>query len=249
MTDDTGDKREKLPDETTVRRREVLAAGAATGLAALAGCAGGGDAEPSAAESTAAVTDATEPAGESTETGGSSDGDGCTPGSSASDSVCQQVADDATVLTSFDASETVLLTTFDYPCGWRASTTDQFDDRAQANATRDDFEGYVDVQVRNYYAGVSKGFLDEKRDEGSYDDVSYEYDGETRTAIVSSASTAQYGTLAHAVVPQEDALVHVEFVSTMKVDSCDVDPRPDYDVVKAMVQTLAPNEESTFSMG
>lgn len=182
---------------------------------------------------------------------GASGGGSCTPGHTDGDPACRQIADDGGVLTGFDAAGTALPVTFDYPCGWNASTTDQFDDRAQANATRSeigDENGYVDVQVRAYYEAVSEGFLDAKKQDGNYDEVDYEYDGGTRRGLVSAESNARFGTLAHAVVPVQDSLVHVELASTLQASSCDVEPRPDYGIVTEMFRSLEPNPDTSFSV-
>lgn len=171
--------------------------------------------------------------------------DGCTPGHDADDSPCQQVDDDAAVLTGFDATATALPVTFDYPCGWRTSTTDQFDGRSQANVTRDDFDAYASVQVRAYFEPVGAGFIDDTRESGDYDDVEFDYDGETRTGIVTSPETAAFGTTGHATVPVGPSLVHVELTSTLKGTAC-TQPRPDYDLVRDMLASLAPNRNTTF---
>ncbi|WP_254763272.1 hypothetical protein [Natrinema marinum] len=224
-------------------RRRLLATGLTAGAVSIAGCAG------DTSDSTDTGTDGS--GDEGADENEDSNGGGCTPGHSDGDPACQQVADDASALTPFDAAGTALPITIDYPCGWQTSTTDQYDDRWQANATRDGFgsdgNAYVDVQIRCSYAAVTDGFLEETKSSGNYEEVSYEYDGETRTALVSAASTAAYGTTAHATVPFEDALVHVELVSTLKASSCEIEPRPDYDVVAAMMKTIAPNSETTFS--
>lgn len=244
-------------------RRRLLSGAAVTAVVGFAGCASGdgagddpdagNDEEPATdvAASNAKRTDADATVTDTTPTadrGGTGEDDsGCSPGHADGDAPCEQIAADATVLTGFDAAGTYLLTGFHYPCGWRRST-DQYDDRAQANVTRDDFDATVDVQIRNYTQPVEDGFLDRKRSEGDYDEVEYEYDGTTRTALVSSKASAAYGTLAHAVVPYEGSAVHVEFVSTLKAAECSVEPRPDYDVVRAMVQTIRRNTDSTFSL-
>jgi hypothetical protein len=229
----------------------------AVGVSGLAGC--GGSSEPTAdgsAESDQPSSDTTDdrtgdtPAEETASNPTDADNGGCTPGYDQSDSACQQVADSVSVLTSFPVTDTDSVVAFDHPCGWQSSTTDQYEDRFQANSTRNGFgsdnDAYVDVQIRVYYQPVSEGFIEETRTSGNYDDVGYEYDGGDRTAIVSSASSAAYGTVAHAVVPYGENLAHVEFASTFKTD-CDSQPRPDYDVVVAMVESLSVNSETTFS--
>lgn len=190
------------------------------------------------------------PADEDSPTGETDDG-GCTPGHTAGNPACEQIASDAEVLTGFDASGTALPVGFDYPCGWTTSATDQFEDRVQVNATRSeigDGNGYVDIQVRAYYSAVSEGFLDSKKEEGTYEEHDYEYDGATRRGLVSAKSNAQYGTLGHAVVPFDGSLVHVELVSTLHAESCSVEPRPDYGVVKEMLGSLRPNSDTTFTV-
>jgi len=255
MGSDIGDRE---PSYRTLNRRRLLATSVAVGASALAGC-GGGDGESTGGdgggvESEASGGDTADDQTDgvstvATDSGGS--GDGCTPAYSDGDSACQQVADATAVLTAFPVAGTVSVVAFDHPCGWQASTTDQYEDRFQANSTRNGFgadgEAYVDVQIRVYYQPVSEGFIDEERTSGNYDDVSYEYDGGARTAIVSSASSAAYGTVAHAAVPYGERLAHVEFVSTFKGATCDVEPRPDYDVVVAMVESLGANPDTTFA--
>jgi hypothetical protein len=253
-----------IQDRGRYNRRQILSSGLTAALVGMVGCSGSDDSEtaddatggttkgdsargtePQSTDGDGTVSDTTP----SSDDGGdaSDGGSGCTPGHSDGDPPCEQIADDATVLTEFNSAGKELRTGFDYPCGWRTSTTDQYDDRAQAQATRDDFDAYVNVQIRNYTQPVEEGFLDQKRTEGNYDDVSYEYDGSTRTALLSAKSSASFGTLGHAVIPHEDAFVHVEIVSTLKADECGVEPRPDYDVVKAMLGTIRPNPDSTFS--
>ena len=163
-------------------------------------------------------------AGEPVQTSSRAD---CTPGHSDSDPPCEQIDDDAESRTAFPTGGTPHVVTFDYPCGWRTSTTDQFDDRAQSNVTRDDFDAYIDIQIRSYYDPVEEGFLEMKQSEGSYD-------------------TAQFGTTAHAVVPYGGELVHVEFISTMTGTDCN-QPRPDFDLVRQMLKSIEPNSESTFA--
>lgn len=242
----------------TLNRRRLLAAGVAVGVSGLAGCGGGSsepsndDAENGDAGDTADDQSGEEPTEESVSTAAGGDGsDGCTPGYDESDSHCQQVADAVGALTAFPVAGTDSVVVFDHPCGWRASTTDQYEDRFQANSTRDGFgsdgDAYVDVQSRVYYGSVSEGFIQEERTSGNYDDVSYDYEGEERTAIVSSASSAAYGTVAHTAVPYGERLAHVELVSTFKGASCDNEPRPDYDVIVAMVESLRANPDTTFS--
>ena len=172
----------------------------------------------------------------------------CTPGHSEGHPACKQLKNDANVLTRFEAGETSVVTTFAYPCGWTV-TTGAFDAGLQVNVTRSDIgsEGaYVDVQVRNYDEPPADGFLDAKKAEGDYDEVEYQYDGETRTGLVSSAATAQFGTVAHAVVPARwsDRLVRVELVSTLKGADC-AQPQPDYGLVKDVLASLEPNWAAT----
>lgn len=255
MGRDSGDR--ERASNRTLNRRRLLATGVAVGVSGLAGCGGGGGeqsggGEGGGAESQSGGT-ADDQTGdvtpETTDAGGSDDD--CTPGYSEGDSACQQVADAVGSLTAFPVAGTDSVVAFDHPCGWQASTTDQYEDRFQANSTRNGFgsdgDAYVDVQIRVSYASVSEGFIDEERTSGNYDDVGYQYDGAERTAIVSSASSASFGTVAHAAVPYEGRLAHVEFVSTFKGGTCDIEPRPDYDVVVAMVESLSANPETTFS--
>jgi len=245
----------------TPRRRflALLGSGAVTGLAGCStgestdGDAGGSTADGGTAEQTDAgtQTDGGQTDDVSTAATTQTEGGRCTPGHTDGESACQQVADDVTALTAFDVAGTAIPISFDSPCGWQASTVSQSEEYAQANVTRSEFgsEGnaYVDVQVRAYYAAVEASFLDEQRADGNYEDIEYEYDGETRTGLLSSASSADYGTLASVVVPVDDRLAHVEFISTFDVGSCDVSPRPDYAVVDAMVRSVGANAETTFS--
>lgn len=241
---DSGDDDGPLADLN--RRRLLGALGASTLAIGVAGCTGGddgtgepdGDGSGDANDDGAAKPSADDGVGE------------CTPGHTEGDPPCEQIADDAEVLTGFDAAGTTLPVAFDHPCGWLTSTTDQYDDRAQANVTRDgigEADAYVDVQVRAYYQAVGDGFLESRSEEGNYEEIDYEYDGETRTGLVSAASTAQYGTIGHAVVPFQESLVHVELVSTLHAESCAVEPRPDYGLVEAMLRSIGPNPETTFS--
>lgn len=168
----------------------------------------------------------------------------CTPGHTDGDPACRQLRNDKDVLTGFPAADTELTTRFSYPCGW-VTTVSREDDRIQANVTRSEIgpeNAYVDVQVRNYDSPVEEGHLETIRAEGDYDVVDYQYDGETRTGLVSSHETARFGTTAHAVVPSpvDASLVHVEFVSTLKAGDCP-QPQPDYQLVRAMLQSLEPN--------
>lgn len=261
MTRETKNTGSKHVDTQTYTRRKLLASGVAASAFGLAGCSGGGGSdsgdEGDESDSTAEPMDDSsggeqtdrQTTAEPTQEAATDETGGCTPGHSDGSSPCQQIADDAGVLTGFNASGTGLLTTFDYPCGWQTSTSEQ-EDYVVANATRsgEDFGAYVDVQVRNYFDAVTPEFIQTKKESGNYDDVTYEYDGETRTGIVSSKSSAQFGTLAHAVVPFDGSLVHVELVSTLKADGCDIEPRPDYDVVVAMFESLDANPETTFSL-
>lgn len=210
-------------------RRAVLAGSSGLGALAVVGTTGG---------ASTAGGDGSSERQEGTDT------TSCTPGHVEGNSACTQIRNDREVLTRFDATDTDLVTTFGYPCGWTA-TTNQYDDRVQANVTRSDVgpEGaYVDVQVRNYHEPVDERHLDDVAAEGSYDEVVYSYDGKDRTGLVSTADTAQFGTLAHAVVPspETEGLTHVEFVSTMKGGDCP-QPQPDYRLVKEMLATLEPN--------
>lgn len=250
MGSDSGDRE---PTYRTLNRRRLLAAGLAVGTSALAGCGGessGGEGGGAESTDTAGTSDE-QTADVPTEQTTSDAGDSCTPGYDEGDSACQQVADAAGVLTTFPVADTESVVAFDHPCGWQASTTDQYEERFQANSTRNGFgsdgDAYVDVQIRVYYASVSEGFIDEERTSGNYDDVSYQYGGVQRAAIVSSASSASFGTVAHAAVPYGERLAHVELVSTFKGGDCDIEPRPDYDVVTAMVESLRANPETAFS--
>jgi len=169
----------------------------------------------------------------------------CSPGHAASDPPCEQVDDDADVLTGFDAAGTPVAVTFDYPCGWRTNTIDQFEDRSQVTVTRDDFDAYAAVQVRTYYEPVEAGFIDETRGSGDFVDVEYTVAGESRTGLVTSRETARFGTVGHAVLPVGNSRVHVELVSTLKGTECS-QPRPDYDLVREMLRSLEVNRRSTF---
>lgn len=172
--------------------------------------------------------------------------DDCTPGHTEGDPPCQQILDDTEVRTRFDSAGTSLPITFEYPCGWRTSTADQFDDRSQANVTRDDFDAYVDVQVRCYFDPVDDGFLESERADGDYETVEYDYAGEPRTGIVSSRDNADFGTIGHATIPFAGELVHVELASTLHGTDCEIIPRPDFWVVRDALTSLEPNLESTF---
>jgi len=243
----------------TLNRRKLLAAGVAVGVGGLAGCGGSGGDPSGGNDGSGGQTDTTNDGqpgdGGGVEETGSTPADesegGCTPGYSEGDLACQQVADAVGSLTPFPVAGTDSVVAFDHPCGWQPSTTDQFEDRFQANSTRDGFgadgNAYVDVQIRVYYQSVSEGFIDEERTSGNYEDASYDYAGQQRTAIVSNASSASFGTVAHAAVPDDGSLAHVEFVSTLKGASCDIEPRPDYDVVVSMVESLGGNAETTFT--
>jgi archaellum component FlaG (FlaF/FlaG flagellin family) len=178
--------------------------------------------------------------------GGESSGGNCTPGHTAGDPPCKQVADDAEVLTTYDPSGSILPVSVRYPCGWDTDATEQFDDYAQVNASRSGFGGSVDVQVRAHYEPVAAGFLAAKTEDGDYDQVEYEYAGEPRTGLVSAASTASLGTLAYAVVPVQGERVLVELVSEMTPDTCDMETRPDWGLVKEMLRSLEPAAETTF---
>ncbi|MDZ7700593.1 MAG: hypothetical protein U5J98_00215, partial [Halobacteriales archaeon] len=168
----------------------------------------------------------------------------CAPGHTEGEPACQQLKNDRAVMTWFDATDTPLVARFGYPCGWTTSVS-ELDGRTQANVTRSEIgpeNAYVDVQVRNYHEPVSEGHLDSIAEEGSYDEVEYQYDGEVRTGLLSSADTAQYGTVAHATLPDPDSemLAHVELVSTLKGADCP-QPQPDYLLVKQMLKSLQPN--------
>jgi hypothetical protein len=251
-------------------RRTVLRGIGVVGALSIAGCSGsgggdepgdGGDGESSGGDGAAGggqngggatPTDETGEAGSGGEDGtGEPAGDGCTPGHTSGDPPCQQVADDAETLTGFDASGTIVPATFDYPCGWTTGTTAQYEEYAQANATRSGIGGeggaYVDVQLRFYYEPVGEGFLEETKQSGNYDEMAYEYDGGTRTAIVSSKASAAYGTVAHAVVPSDGSLVHVELISTFDGADCQLEPRPDYGLVREMAASLEPNPDTSFT--
>lgn len=204
-------------------------------LAGLGGLSVGADGSPRQADGHGPAVAAARPSGLQSS---------CTPGHTDGDRACTQIRHDAGTLTPFDATATDLLTRFAYPCGWTVRTS-TYDDRIQANASRSDIgeaAASVDVQVRNYTDPVTEGFLDEKRSDGDYDDVSYRYAGRPRTGIVTSPATAEFGTVAHAVVPplEGDGLRHVEFTSSMHGADC-ASPRPDYRVVRAMLATIEPN--------
>ncbi|MDZ7700945.1 MAG: hypothetical protein U5J98_02125 [Halobacteriales archaeon] len=208
-------------------RRAVLAGTVGAGLVALPGATQATDRAP---DDVAVSRDAT------SET--------CTPGHTEGEPACQQLKNDRAVMTWFDATAAPLVTRFGYPCGWTA-TTSQYEDRDQANVSRSEIgpeNAYVDVQVRNYHERVEAGHLDSVAEEGSYDEIEYRYDGTTRTGLVSTADTAQYGTVAHATVPAPgaDSLVHVELISTLKGADCP-QPQPDYLLLKQMLRTLQPN--------
>jgi hypothetical protein len=253
--DRDGDDRKR--STRTLSRRNLLATGVAVGVSGLAGCSdsdepsGDGSAESDQPRSDASDDETGDtPAEESTPNSTDASNEGCTPGYDEGDPACQQVADAVGVLTPFPVTDTDSVVSFDHPCGWQSSTAKQFKDRFQANSTRNSFgsddDTYVDVQMRVYYQPVSEGFLEEMRTSGNYDHVGYEYDDGDRTAIVSSPSSAAYGTVAHATVTHGERLAHVEFVSTFKT-TCDSQPRPDYDMVVAMVESLGANPETTFS--
>ena len=169
----------------------------------------------------------------------------CAPGHTEGDPACKQLKNDRSVMTWFDATDTPLVARFGYPCGWRTSTSEQ-EEHDQVNVTRSEVgpeNAYVDVQVRQHRERVDPGHLDAVAEEGSYDEVEYRYDGAVRTGLVSTADTAQYGTVAHATVPDPDSesLAHLELVSTLKGADCP-QPRPDYLLVKRMLASLEPNE-------
>ena len=237
-------------------RRSFIRAVGATGVLALAGCSGGGDGGDGGSDGQTGDGGG-ENAGASGDSDGNMDvsggdgGGGCSAGHTSGDPVCQQVADDAESLTEFPASGTGLLTTFDYPCGWSTSTTGAVPDRFQANVEREQIGGedggYALVMVQNNREPVEEGFLDETKSAGQYEELEYEYDGETRTGLVSAKSTAKYGTIGHATLPFEGSLIHVRLVSTLKAETCDVEPMPDYGLVKDMLRSLEPNPDSSFS--
>lgn len=210
-------------------------------LLALAGCSGGGGDDGGETESAEAVT-----------TAGGDGEDGCTPGHTAGDSPCQQVADDARNLVAFDASGTDSLVTFEYPCGWERSGTDAVEDLTVLNVERSEFgpdgEANALVQVHQFGEPVDSTFIETKGAEGSYDEVEYEYDGETRTGLVTAESLAGAGTLGHVVVPHDGEFIHVRFASSLAVESCEISPRPDHGLVKAMVQSVGANPDSTFEL-
>lgn len=168
----------------------------------------------------------------------------CTPGHTDGDPPCTQIRDDRRAPTRFGGGDSAQLVSFEYPCGWVVGTRRE-GEYVQTNVTRSEIgesNAYVDVQVRTHDGPVEAGFLDEQRSEGNYEDLEYEYDGTTRTGIVSAIETAQFGTTAHAVVPSHwgEGERHVEFVSTLKGADCSR-PRPDYQLVRDMLASLEPN--------
>lgn len=214
--------------DDALSRRAVLSSVVGAGVVGLAGDARG----------------ASRPAGDVPGRRGPAGAAACTPGHTEGEPACQQLKNDRAVLTWFDATDTPLVARFGYPCGWTTSTS-QHEDRDQANVSRSEIgpeNVSVDVQVRDYHEPVEPGHLDSVAEEGSYDEVEYRYDGATRTGLVSTADTAQYGTVAHATVPApaDDSLVHLELVSTLKGADCP-QPPPDYLLVKRMLESLQPN--------
>lgn len=172
----------------------------------------------------------------------------CSPGHEDGDTACRQIFDDRKSLTPFDAADTPLPVRLDYPCGWTASLT-EFEDRIQLNATRSgigEANAYVDVQVRAYYEPVEEGLIEDIRSDGDYEAVEYTFAGESRTGVVSSQDSAQFGTTGHAAIPVGQQFAHVEFVSTLKGTNCTLEPRPDWWVVHDMLATIGANPESRF---
>ena len=166
----------------------------------------------------------------------------CTPGHADGDPPCQQVDADAEVLTRFDSTSAGLPVFFSYPCGW---TTDAAatDGGRQVTVRRDDLGGHgetVAVRVTVDDDTVGGDFIQQTKAEGHYDEVQYSFGGPTRTGLVSTPATAAHGTIAHAAVPVDGDLRHVEFSSTMSGFHCDADVRPDYWVVREMLLSLAP---------
>lgn len=174
----------------------------------------------------------------------------CTPGHTAGDPACQQVADDSEVLTTLDTAGTPFPVVPAYPCGWETAI-DDLSDAVQLSVSRRDIGGadgsVATVQVRAEKHPVKEGFIEHERGQGEYVDITVPYGQKERTGIVSAPSTAQYGTLAHVVIPFQDALVHLEFASTLKGIDCDIEPRPDYDLVRAMLRGIQPNPDTTFA--
>lgn len=168
--------------------------------------------------------------------------DGCTPGHSSGDAACQQVADDATVLTGSGLIDSPLPVGVSYPCGWATHTGGEYDDRVQVTVSRaniGEIEASVAVQVRVHDEPVGSDFIDSTRHHGHFREVDYRFAGEERTGLVTPPSTAEEGTTGHAVVPIDTERRHVEFVSSMSAADCGIDPRPDYAVVRAMLTSLA----------
>jgi hypothetical protein len=224
-------------DGRNIPRRAFLGSvGGAAGGLVLAGRTAGRDPDPGAVR----------PSGTGARSLSATD---CTPGHTAGDSPCKQIEDDAAVLVPFEAAGTALPVTFDYPCGWTTGTTGQFDDRFQANATRSaigDHHAAVDLQVRAYTEPVGEDFIESTRSDGEFETVDYGFADQTRTGLVSSVDTAEFGTTAHAVVPFLGTRLHVEVVSSLKSRHCDVDPPPDYDLVRDALGSLDPNPETSF---
>lgn len=229
------------------RRRDVLRGVGVTGALALAGCSGS-DAETTTSGD---ADDGEADAGDGGDDGTAADagGGGCTPGHTEGDPVCQQIADDIEALTPFDAAGTALPVTFEYPCGWETSTTDAIQDWFQVNAVRegigDDDAGSAHVQIQAVYEPVESGYIEETWDTAQFDEVEYEYDGETRTGLLNTA--APYSAVGHVVVPFDGSLVLLRFVANVSAETCDADPTPDKDLVRAVIRSLGPNPNTTFS--
>jgi hypothetical protein len=230
-----------------VRRRHVLRASGLVGLSAIAGCSDSGDAGDGTP--TGDRERPTDGAGDDGSTANAEPGS-CTPGHTEGDPPCEQIAADAETLVRFDASGTPLLVSFTYPCGWQASVAADVEESDQVNASRfgigsGDAQTFVDVQVRTSLEPVSADFLATERESGSYADVEYQYDGETRTAIVAEQSgdfDANYGATAYTTVPYEGKPYSVAVVPTVQGSACGVEVDA---LVVAMVQSLEPNPQVT----
>lgn len=252
-------------DAEKTSRRYFLRTAGLVGLSALAGCAGSNDAgDPETTTDQSGSTDSGDdgesPSGDSGDSTTGDDGSGdpiprpgsCTPGHTEGGPPCQQIADDASTLVRYDASGTDLLVSFQYPCGWQTSTTDQFEDRFQANTSRyqigsGDSQTFVDIQIRVSTEAVTADYVQSQTAEGSYDDVEYQYDGETRTAAVTAQSgdfDEQYGANAYTTVPYDGSLYAVDVVPTVQGELCGAEVD---DLVVAIVKSLDPNPETTFT--
>lgn len=246
------------------QRRDVLRGAGLLGAAALAGCTGGNESGSSETDDgqtdstgggdtggTGGDGDATDTAAP-TETVGTGKPGSCTPGHTNGDPPCEQIADDAAALVRFDAAGTDLLVSFAYPCGWQTGTTDQFDDRYQANASRfgigsGDEKTTVDMQVRVTRQPVADDYVQSQTADGNFEAVDYEYDGETRTGQVADQSgdfDTRYGATAYAAIPYEGSLYGVELVPTLQGDACGVEVDA---LVVDMLQSLEPNPETSFT--